>query len=151
MAENKKESKNNTTLNKVSMQRKCLVCAKPIEGRKDKIYCDVYCKSSHQYKKIQAGQLSTHHKINLQLRLNKKILKRMNQAGKATIRESDLLSYGFNPRIITHYWRNKEGKTYLFVYEYGFMKIYQNYKTKYALIKWQDYMNKQIFKSSKND
>jgi len=68
----------------------------------------------------------------------------MNQAGKATIRESDLLGYGFNPRIFTHYWKNSDGKAYLFVYEFGFLKIQQNNKTKYSLIRWQDYMNRQI-------
>lgn len=127
------------------MQRLCAACKKPLEGRKDKIYCDRYCKSSFQYKQIQNNKGSFHQKIIWQLRKNKKILKKYNKAGKATIRKADLLADGFNPNIFTHYWRSKKGNVYLFVFEYGFMRITENNKTKYSLILWQKYMRDQIW------
>ena len=124
----------------------CLGCGEEIFGRIDKKYCDQHCKSAYQYNQIKKDKTSLHHKITQQLRNNRKILKDHNMAGKATVRESELKKLGFNPRIFTHYWQTKDKKTYLFVYEYGFHKIVANKKTKYSLVKWQDYMNKQIGK-----
>jgi hypothetical protein len=49
---------------------------------------------------------------------------------------------GFDSRFFTHYWKNKKGEVYLFVYEFGFLKINENQKEKYLLIQWQDYMKK---------
>jgi len=127
-------------------KRQCLVCKTEIQGRSDKIFCDVYCKSNYQYQQIKSDNASLHHKITKQLRLNRKILKDHNKAGKATVRVTELIELGFNPRIFTHYWKNPNKKTYLFVYEYGFLKITNNKKEKYLLIKWQDYMYEQIGK-----
>jgi len=79
--------------------------------------------------------------VDNQLKLNRKILKFFNKAGKATIRSKVLLEKGFNPNFFTHFWKNKKGDVYLFVYEYGFIKRQENNAEKYILIMWQDYMN----------
>jgi len=129
--------------------RSCLSCFEPLTGRIDKIYCDEHCKSSYQYKQIKEDKASLHFKINRQLRRNKKILKDHNKAGKATVRASELHKLGFNPRIFTHYWKAKNGNTYLFVFEYGWQEIKDNNKNKYSIIKWQPYMSKQIGKLSR--
>jgi len=114
-----------------------------LSGRSDKKYCDEYCKSSYQYQQIKNDNASISYRITKQLKKNRSILKEHNKAGKATVRESDLKKLGFNSRIFTHYWKSKQN-TYLFVYDYGFMKIVENNKTKYSIVKWQPYMNKQI-------
>jgi len=125
------------TMNK---ELQCLECEKKLEGRSDKRFCDPYCKSAYHYKKSQSEAPKFYVKVQQQLKLNRKILKEYNKAGKATVRASVLLENGFNPNFFTHYWKNKKGDVYLFVFEYGFLKRKENEKEKFVLILWQEYM-----------
>ncbi len=122
------------------LQKKCLYCGKELEGRIDKKFCDEYCKSAYHYKKNQEGAPRFYNMVDNQLKLNRRILKSYNKAGKATVRTEILLNEGFNPRFITHYWKNKKADVYLFVYEFGFLSRKENGREKYILIKWQNYM-----------
>ena len=122
-------------------QRLCLDCNKELAGRADKKFCDVYCKSSYHYKLRQADR-SFYEEVDQQLKLNRRILKLFNKAGKATVRSEVLLEQGFNPNFFTHYWKNKNGDIYLFVYEFGFLKKNENGRLKYVLVTWQPYMKK---------
>ncbi len=120
----------------------CLSCGKGLEGRSDKKYCDAYCKSSYQYRQSKLNTPKFYNKVDNQLKLNRKILKYFNKAGKATIRSEVLIDLGFDPNFYTHYWKNTKKDTYLFVYEFGFLRRMENGKEKYILIIWQDYMEK---------
>jgi hypothetical protein len=120
--------------------KKCLNCQAVLSGRVGKKYCDNYCKSNHFYEKNKTKDQSFFKSIDLQLKKNRRILKEYNKAGKATVREEVLLAEGFNPKFFTHFWRNQEGKAYLFCYEYGFLKLTENNKSKFVLVKWQGYM-----------
>ena len=122
------------------MNKNCPVCGESFEGRIDKIYCSVYCKSANQYKNNKDKESGLFKKIDLQLKLNRKILKVYNKAGKATVRKEVLLKEGFNPQYFTNYWKNKKGDIYLFCYEYGFLLRNEKGKEKYILVQWQDYM-----------
>ena len=120
----------------------CLSCGKLLIGRSDKKFCDPYCKSSYHYKKSVEEEPRFYNKVDRQLKLNRKILKHYNKAGKATLRAETILELGFDPNFFTHYWKNKKGDVYLFVYEYGFLKRKEGGNEKYVLIKWQEYMRK---------
>ena len=122
-------------------QRVCLACEKELQGRSDKKFCDVYCKSSYHYKKSVNDAPRFYDKVANQLKLNRRILKHFNKAGKVTIRADQLSKEGFNSNYFTHYWKNAKGDVYLFVYEYGFLKKDENGKDKYVLVIWQDYMS----------
>ena len=122
--------------------RTCLHCKKELQGRSDKKYCDAHCKSSYQYEESKKKAPRFYNKVDNQLKLNRKILKAYNKAGKATIRSKILLDDGFNPNFFTHYWKNHKGRVYFFVYEYGFLRHVENGKEKYVLVIWQDYMGK---------
>lgn len=122
--------------------KKCLNCGKVLEGRSDKVYCDVHCKSSYQYNQRKENGPSLYLRIDKQLKLNRKILKEYNKAGKATVRKSIVEDIGFNPNYFTHYWKNTKGDLYLFVYEFGYLKKSEHGTDKYILVKWQDYMDK---------
>lgn len=125
------------------MKKNCPVCGAIVTGRTDKKYCSVKCKSIEQYeKRVQFEQ--TFLKIDKQLKINRKILKRHNTAGFTTIRCHELLKDGFNPNFFTHYWKNQKGDVYLFVYEFGFLKLKDKNKEKYLLITWQDYMTPKL-------
>ena len=78
--------------------------------------------------------------VDHQLKMNRRILKNFNKAGKAVVRSKILIDLGFNPKYFTHYWKNHKGDVYLFVYEFGFLSRLENGTKKYILIKWQDYM-----------
>lgn len=122
------------------LQEKCLNCGKKLIGRIDKKYCDPRCKSAQQYKVESERPERFYNKVDNQLRLNRRILKEYNKAGKAVVRKSVLMEEGFDSKFFTHYWKNQKGDVYLFVYEYGFLSKKENGNDKFVLIKWQDYM-----------
>lgn len=120
--------------------RKCPICASLVKGRSDKLFCSAKCKSISQYENRQERE-KFYLTVDKQLKTNRKLLKRYNKSGYTTIRKSELNDKGFNPKFFTHYWKNKKGDVYLFVYEYGFLKKKEGTKEKYVLVTWQDYMN----------
>ncbi|MBT8260561.1 MAG: hypothetical protein HKO92_07340 [Flavobacteriaceae bacterium] len=120
----------------------CLYCKKNLEGRSDKKYCDVHCKSAYQYQKAKESEPKFYNRVDSQLKLNRKILKYFNKAGKSVVRSDTLTKEGFNSNFFTHYWKNQKGNIYYFVYEYGFLKVNEHGKKKYVLVIWQDYMQK---------
>ncbi len=123
------------------LQKHCLNCGKKLKGRIDKKYCDARCKSANQYKVERERPERFYNKVDNQLRLNRRLLKQYNRAGKAIVRQSVLKEEGFDPNFFTHYWKNQKGDVYLFVYEYGFLSKRENDNDKFVLIKWQNYMN----------
>ena len=122
--------------------KKCLACDKILEGRIDKKYCDVHCKSADQYNRSKLETAKFYNKVDNQLKLNRRILKYYNKAGKSIVRATILAEKGFDANYFTHYWKNKKGDVYLFVYEYGFLKRMESGREKLVLIIWQDYMEK---------
>lgn len=126
----------------MEIQLNCLNCNQTLTGRAGKKFCDPYCKSNFHYEKQKVKVEPLFSSIDRQLKKNRRILIGFNKAGKATVREEILLEAGFNPNYFTHFWRNKKGQAYLFCYEYGFMKLTENNRTKYVLVRWQEYMQK---------
>lgn len=124
------------------IQQNCKHCNKELQGRTDKKYCNLHCKSAYHYQQAQEQPERFYNKVDNQLRLNRKILKKYNIGGKVTVRAEVLRELGFDSNFFTHYWKNIKGDVYLFVYEFGFLKIDENEKEKYLLIQWQDYMSK---------
>lgn len=119
--------------------KNCPVCGTEVKGRSDKKYCSVKCKSIHQYEQRQETE-TFFLKVDRQLKINRKLLRRFNKSGFTTIRSSELISQGFDPKFFTHYWKNKKGEVYLFVYEYGFLSKINSGKDIYVLVTWQPYM-----------
>ena len=122
------------------MKKCCLSCKKELQGRSDKKFCDNHCKSAYHYNKSITGEARFYNKVDNQLKLNRRILKNFNKAGKTTIKAQVLIDQGFNAKFFTHYWKSNSKNIYLFVYEYGFLKKTENNVIKYILIQWQDYM-----------
>ncbi|WP_299535682.1 hypothetical protein [Ulvibacterium sp.] len=120
--------------------RTCPVCGTTVKGRSDKKYCCKKCKSIDQYENRQKSE-GFYIRVDRQLKINRKILKRYNKSGYSVIRKNELLEEGFNPKFFTHYWKNKKEDIYLFVYEFGFLSKKDGDKEKYVLVTWQDYMN----------
>jgi len=120
----------------------CLCCDKELFGRADKKFCNSYCKSSFHFQKNKEKESSFFTEVDKQLKLNRRVLKEFNKAGKSTVRKEVLIKEGFNPKFFTHYWQTRDKqRTYLFCYEYGFIATTDNNKSKFVLVKWQKYMN----------
>lgn len=121
------------------MKKRCPSCNAEVKGRSDKIFCSPHCKSACQYEKRTVKE-KFYLKVDKQLKINRKLLKKYNQSGYTTLRKEVLLQKGFNPRFFTHYWKNKKGQVYLFCYDYGFLEVNQQNLKKYLLVEWQAYM-----------
>lgn len=123
--------------------RTCPNCGEEVQGREGKKFCNSYCKSNYHYERRKDQENTFFKKVDKQLKLNRRILKNYNRAGKATVRAELLSNHGFNPNYFTHYWKNGKGNVYLFCYEYGFIAFTDAKEIKkYTLIKWQDHMEK---------
>jgi len=118
----------------------CRYCNQKIMGRSDKQFCTPSCKSSFHYENNKENENNLFRKIDLQLKLNRRLLKNYNKAGKSTVRKEVLINDDFNPKYFTHYWKNLKGDIYLFCYEFGFLERTENGKSKYVLVQWQEYM-----------
>ena len=78
------------------LQKTCLGCKKELEGRVDKKFCNEHCKSAYHYKKAQEEEPKFFNKIDNQLKLNRRLLKEFNKAGKSMVRAEKILESGFN-------------------------------------------------------
>lgn len=74
--------------------------------KEDKKFCDQYCKSAYHNKLSQEQAPKFFNQVDNQLKLNQKILKEFNKAGKATVRAEIITDLGFNLNFLTHYWKN---------------------------------------------
>ena len=124
------------------IQQHCKHCDKELQGRTDKKYCNLHCKSAYQYRLAKEQPERFFNIVDNQLKLNRKILKEFNRGGKVTVRAELINEMGFDANFFTHYWKNQKGEVYLFVYEYGFLKIKEQTNEKYVLVLWQEYMSK---------
>ncbi|MGD1960374.1 MAG: hypothetical protein ACFB2Y_16050 [Fulvivirga sp.] len=101
----------------------CPSCGEQITGRLDKKFCTPYSKSAYHYLKNRDRPQSQFKKIDKQLKLNRRILKEYNKAGKATVRKSVLLREAFNPKYFTHYWKNNKGDVYSYFIIFAFLHL----------------------------
>lgn len=125
----------------MDVNKECPICGNAIKGRSDKKYCSLKCKSINQYEKRQTEE-AFFLMVERQLKINRRILKKHNRSGFSTLRKSELTAQGFDPKYHTHFWENRKGDRYLFVYEYGFLEKTVNGKQKILLVIWQEYMAK---------
>jgi len=97
----------------------CLECHKEIVGRADKKFCSDYCRISFNNKK-RSEDKKTIRDINVILRTNHKILKRINLAGKKKLNKAALTDQGFNFSYFTNLHTTNNGNKYFFCYDYGY-------------------------------
>ena len=113
------------------MSRRCLYCGERLIGRIDKKFCDAHCRSSY-HQKNERGAEAIIRTTNYHLRKNRRILKELNPKGKVKCHHKTLRDKGFDFDLHTSIFVNKEGKTYYFCYEYGYLPLNGDY---YFLVK----------------
>ena len=100
--------------------RKCLLCKSPFQGRSDKKFCSIRCKSKYAQKLIKVTNDATRD-IDKILHRNRSILLEIMGKKKMKVKvPRDILDKKkFNYSFLTHYHVNKYGKTVHFVYDFG--------------------------------
>jgi hypothetical protein len=114
----------------------CLECGEPIRGRSDKKYCNDSCRNAH-YNKTHRAQTNYMRKINRILSKNRGILEQLNPNETTKISKKRLLNEGFNFDYYTNTYTTKNGKTYYFCYDQGYLDLGGDY---YALVIKKDYI-----------
>ncbi len=116
--------------------RHCHYCQQILQGRSDKKFCDVHCRSAFQYEKSKSEAANFYDKVDRVLKKNRKILKTFNKAGTVTISAQLLSDQGFNPLFYTHCCQDANQKTFYFVYDQGFRRKDPRETDQYILVPW---------------
>ncbi len=120
------------------MPQLCVACQKPFQGRIDKKYCSDECRFiSNNLKRRENLEEKLITTINSILRKNRSILKSLNPEGKTTLRKEYLVLQGFDFRYYTHQYQTRQGNTYNFCYEFGYLLLPEE---KVLIVNWQPYM-----------
>jgi hypothetical protein len=107
-------------------QKKCLSCGKALKGRIDKKFCDDYCRNNYNNLQKAKGIYSSYvRNINNILLKNRKILESILPDGEETAKanKEKLLRLGFQFKYLTHTYTTRNGKTYFYSYDYGYLPL----------------------------
>ncbi|MFL2571719.1 MAG: hypothetical protein ACJ0QL_07580 [Parvicellaceae bacterium] len=121
---------------KIIMERECLECSEKLMGRADKKFCNDQCRNSFN-NNLNKDANEYVRKVNVVLRKNRRILQKLMPKEKARTTKEELLLNGFNFYYYTNIYKTKQGKTYYFIYELGYLELDNE---DYALVKKQDYV-----------
>lgn len=104
------------------MSKVCLECGEKIIGREDKKFCNDSCRNTYNNKQNKDAT-NLMRNINNKLRKNYRILSELNPEEKTKATRSKLLQMGFEFEYFTSIYTTKNGTTYFFVYDQGYMLI----------------------------
>lgn len=118
------------------MEKVCLQCGDKISGRSDKKFCSDYCRNA--YNNEQNRDVNNYVRtVNNILRKNRRILAELNPEGKSTLHKLKLIEKGFNFNYYTNVYETKQGKTYFFCYDQGYI-FHENDKV--TIVEKQEYV-----------
>lgn len=102
----------------------CLSCGDPIKGRSDKKYCNDYCRNAYN-NQLKASGDNLVRCINKSLGRNRRILKTLLGDTINTLKttKENLVRQGFHFNFFTHIYNTKNGKTYFYCYEFGWLPL----------------------------
>ncbi|MBK9256318.1 MAG: hypothetical protein IPM42_12595 [Saprospiraceae bacterium] len=115
---------------------KCPECGDEYTGRRDKKFCSDQCRTAF-YNRQNSDQSKFMKNINNILRKNRRILMELNPDGKTKVTKTDLLDEGFKFAYFTNEYVTKNGNTYRFCYEQGYLRLEDNL---YALVIRKEYV-----------
>ncbi|MGB3465166.1 MAG: hypothetical protein WBA74_07850 [Cyclobacteriaceae bacterium] len=112
-------------------EKLCPECNRPIFGRADKKFCSDMCRNSFNNK--QNGSVNNLvRRVNGILKKNRRIMEELNPKGKIKVTKSKLVSNGFDFEFHTSIYTTKEGSSYYFCYEHGYLALDNDF---YLLVK----------------
>ncbi len=106
------------------IKRSCIYCDKVIRsGRSDKKFCDERCKDAY-YNSIKIQEHNEIKKIDLILKKNRRVLKKLFNLRNATIPKSILVKEGFEFDYHTHIIITKlKRNQFIFCYDHGYREV----------------------------
>ncbi|WP_461532723.1 hypothetical protein [Sinomicrobium sp.] len=104
------------------MNRKCLECERPVSGRTDKKFCGDHCRNAYN-NRLNRDSKNLMRRINNKLRKNYRILAELNPKDKTKTSKLKLLERGFDFDYFTHTYTTRNGKTYFFLYDLGYLPL----------------------------
>jgi len=107
------------------MSKACPECGEPIIGRSDKKYCSDACRNSYN-NALNKDASNLVRNVNNRLRKNYRILCQLNAKDKTKTSKSKLIEKGFTFRYFTSTYTTKNGATYYFLYDQGYLEIDDN-------------------------
>lgn len=111
--------------------KNCLECGEKLIGREDKKFCNDGCRNAYN-NRMNKDNTKLMRNVNNKLRKNYRILCELNPGGKSKASRSKMLSLGFNFEFITNVLHTKNGNTYYFLYDQGYLPLENEY---YMLVK----------------
>ena len=100
--------------------KQCLACGKSIRGRTDKKFCDDYCRSKYNNKRLHGIPVQVKD-INKALLNNWRILDSVFQnTNSIRILRENLLREGFQFKYFTHIQKQREGEVFFCCYNYRY-------------------------------
>jgi len=105
----------------------CLLCGKILKGRSDKKFCDDYCRAAFN-NELKSAANNYIRNVNNALGRNRRILESLLPAGEQTAKASrdKLVEKGFLFKYHTHQYSARNGNTYFYCYEYGYLPLENN-------------------------
>jgi hypothetical protein len=116
------------TMLKQIENKTCQLCEKTLKGRSDKKFCDDYCRAAFN-NELKSAVNNYVRKVNNALSKNRRILEGLIPAGLPTIkiRGDKLIEAGFLFKYHTCQYEAKNGNTYFYCYEYGYLPLENNW------------------------
>ena len=100
------------------------MCKKQLVGRSDKIFCKIKCKNEYHFK-LRATTTKASKNIDKILHRNRSIL--LELTGKNSFQKKipriELEKKNFKFNYLTHFYINKEGKTYHWIYDHAWVSF----------------------------
>ncbi|MEQ8359844.1 MAG: hypothetical protein RH860_10180 [Cytophagales bacterium] len=106
--------------------RKCRECGEQLRGRSDQKFCSDQCRTTYnnQLNRDVSNQVRN---VNNILRRNRRILENLSKNEKKRIQRELLIQLGFNFSFHTSTFTNKNGQTYYFCYERGYVQLNEDF------------------------
>lgn len=104
----------------------CPECGEKIIGRSDKKFCSDQCRVAHN-NKLNSDETNFMRNVNNILRKNRRILMDLNTTGKTRVNRDRLTDRGFDFNYFTGTYTTKEGATYHYCYEQGYLAVDKNW------------------------
>jgi hypothetical protein len=103
-------------------QKKCKICSKKLLGRKDKLFCSIKCKNYYHTNLRRVTKIASL-KIDRILHRNRSILLEImgKNSKQKKIDRIILEQKKFRFNYLTHFYINKNGKTFHWIYDFAWM------------------------------
>ncbi len=118
------------------MERKCRNCESRLFGRADQKFCSDQCRSDYN-NRLNGKDNNLIRRIDGILRKNRRIMESLNPNGKIKVHRSKLIEMGFDFNYYTNIFKTRNGNTYYFCYDQGFLLVNDDV---FTIVERQEYI-----------